>query len=212
MTRRLADLLDDDIDSSAGLNRWMVSYADLITVLFVVFLAVYVLMPKIVAEKAPKAADTTAAVSTTIPRAELTSSLESAMEHFLDSGSMSVTQREDGVALEIRDAALFQPGTAEVTPEAHVLLEYLGKVLALYPNEIRAEGHTDNRAIQNMQYPSNWELSAARASRVVRVLEEHGVAADRLSAVGLGEARPLAANDTESGRALNRRVTILVLH
>jgi chemotaxis protein MotB len=83
-------------------------------------------------------------------------------------------------------------------------------VLRLASGDIVVEGHTDNQPIATQQYPSNWELSAARAAAVVRLLEGQGLAAPRLAALGLGASRPMASNETDVGRAQNRRVIIKI--
>ena len=90
------------------------------------------------------------------------------------------------------------------------MLDKLVPLLARGGHTITVEGHTDNVPISTPQFPSNWELSAARASTVVRHLIARGIPADRLSAVGYADTRPLAANDTEAGRAKNRRVSIII--
>lgn len=220
--RRSFELFEEQPE--AGLNRWMVSYADFITVLFVMFLAIYVLMPKLQAEQESTTAAKTApnAIRTTASTAasneakaeldDLEAVLSAVLKPYLLSGEITVTARRDGVALEIRDAALFRPGTTEVSSAAAShLLNFIGSTLAQNTNPIRVEGHTDNLAISNGVFPSNWELSSARAGRVVRILEENAVQPERLSAVGLGATQPVATNLTEEGRAMNRRVTILVL-
>lgn len=219
--QRSFELFDEAPDT--GLTRWMVSYADFITVLFALFLAIYVLMPKLQAEqdrataatKEVQAAQVTPSRAANETKAELDdleAALSEVLKPYLLSGEVTVTTRPEGVALEIRDVALFRPGTTEVSsPAATRLLKFIGSTLAQNANPIRVEGHTDNLAINNGVFPSNWELSSARAGRVVRILEENAVRAERLSAVGLGATQPVTTNLTEEGRALNRRVTILVL-
>lgn len=219
--RRSFELFEEPAET--GLNRWMVSYADFITVLFVMFLAIYVLMPELQAEQENTNAATTAANAgqptpsrtaneATAELDDLAAVLSAVLKPYLQSGEVTVTTRPDGVALEIRDAALFRPGTTEISSLAATnLLNFIGSTLAQNSNAIRVEGHTDNLAINNGVFPSNWELSSARAGRVVRILEENAVLAERLSAVGLGATQPVATNLTEEGRALNRRVTVLVL-
>jgi chemotaxis protein MotB len=91
------------------------------------------------------------------------------------------------------------------------VIEKLGDVLAPFPNPIRVEGHTDDRPIKTLAFFSNWELSAARAGSVVRVLASRGVDAARLAVIGYGENRPAQSNATEAGRNANRRVIIVIL-
>ena len=91
------------------------------------------------------------------------------------------------------------------------VLDRIAIILAERPYPIRIEGHTDTRPIKTSQFPSNWELSAARAARIVRLFEAHGIGPGRMVVAGLGENRPLADNTTEEGRNRNRRVTIVIL-
>jgi chemotaxis protein MotB len=107
---------------------------------------------------------------------------------------------------------LFDSGKSDLKPRGMTLLDTLAERLRTMPNEIRVEGHTDNIPITTPLYPSNWELSSARATTVARYLAEHDdVSASRLSAAGLGEFHPIAPNDSREGRARNRRVDLVVL-
>lgn len=118
---------------------------------------------------------------------------------------------ERGLTLRFADSALFDSGEAQLKPEAAASLDKVLAVLKDIQNPIRVEGHTDNVPIATIQYPSNWELSGARASRVVRYFIEQGLAQQRLSVAGYGEYRPVATNETAEGRSHNRRVDIVVL-
>lgn len=123
-----------------------------------------------------------------------------------------VEMTERGVVIHFTDRVLFDTGKAELKPEARELLANLARELNNLPQAVRVEGHTDNVPIHNSLYPSNWELSAARAVGVVRFLiESGGMDPGRLSAVGYGEYRPIASNATAEGRARNRRVDIVLL-
>src|SRR5690606_32244737 len=113
--------------------------------------------------------------------------------------------------IEINTSVLFPSGRADVSPEARPVLERLGAILAGNPVRTHVEGHTDERPINTLVFPSNWELSAARAARVVRIFQDQGVAPERMAAVGLGEFHPIADNATPSGRQENRRVVIVVM-
>jgi len=115
------------------------------------------------------------------------------------------------IEIEINTSVLFPSGSADVSPEARPVLERLGTILAGNPVRTHVEGHTDERPINTLVFPSNWELSAARAARVVRIFQGQGVAPQRMAAVGLGEFHPIADNDTPSGRQENRRVVIVVM-
>lgn len=120
---------------------------------------------------------------------------------------------ERGLVIHFTDRVLFDTGKAELKPEARELLAVLAGQLKDLPQAIRVEGHTDNVPIHNAVFPSNWELSAARAVGVVRYLiEAGGIDPRRLAAVGYGEYRPIASNETAEGRARNRRVDIVLLN
>jgi chemotaxis protein MotB len=124
--------------------------------------------------------------------------------------SMEINER--GLVIHIIESALFESAQATLRPEALAVLDKIAKEIVTLPNQIRVEGHTDDRPIATPRFPSNWELSSARATSVVRYLiEKHGFTPERLSALGFGEFRPLAANTSEENRAKNRRVDIVVL-
>lgn len=116
------------------------------------------------------------------------------------------------VIIRYRDQALFDSGRAEIKPEARPRLDSLALILKEVPNSIRVEGHTDNVPIHNSRFPSNWELSGARAMSVVRYLiDQHQFPPPRLDGTGKGEWWPIADNATVEGRARNRRVDIIIL-
>jgi chemotaxis protein MotB len=106
---------------------------------------------------------------------------------------------------------LFKTGSAIIQPDIKGLLLDITRVLQSEPNNIRVEGHTDSIPIATKQFPSNWELSATRSTAVVRLLIRDGMKAPRLGAAGYGDQRSRASNATAAGRALNRRVEIVVL-
>jgi chemotaxis protein MotB len=115
------------------------------------------------------------------------------------------------IEVEIRTDILFPSGSAQLAPYAIDVINRLGGVLAPFQNPIRVEGHTDNVPISTVAFYSNWELSAARAGSVVRVLAKNGVGPGRLAVIGFGEQRPVQSNDTSQGRNANRRVVIVIL-
>jgi chemotaxis protein MotB len=129
---------------------------------------------------------------------------------FKESVTLSLDER--GLVLRFADSALFDSGKADHRPEAVKALDQVADILTKIPNEIRVEGHTDNRPISTAQFPSNWELSMGRAGAVVRYLQvKHEVPPDRLAGIGYGEYRPVAPNDSDRNRQLNRRVDIVIL-
>lgn len=118
---------------------------------------------------------------------------------------------ERGLVVSIQETLLFESGSAGITSSARDILEKISTVLAASPNQIKVEGHTDNLPIHTPQFPSNWELSVIRATNVVQILQNDGIEPDRLSAAGYGEYRPIASNNTEAGRAQNRRIDLVIL-
>lgn len=122
-----------------------------------------------------------------------------------------IRRHEDWLEVEIKNDVLFPSGSANLTPQATEIVRKLGATLAGIPNPIFVEGHTDNVPISRVIFPSNWELSAARASAVIRLLAAGGVAPTQLTALGFGEYRPTQSNDSVEGRAANRRVMLAIL-
>ncbi len=118
-----------------------------------------------------------------------------------------------GLVISVGEGIVFDSGSDLIKPEGKSLLDTIATSLVSIGNHIRIEGHTDNVPIKNSRFPSNWELSTARATAVISyMIEKFGLQPDQLSAAGYAEYRPVAANDTEEGRASNRRVDIVVLN
>jgi chemotaxis protein MotB len=134
-----------------------------------------------------------------------------AMDQLVQKDMVTIRRNDFWIEVEMRTDILFPSGSARIADDAVDIIERLGGVLAPFPNPIRVEGHTDNKPIKTAVFYSNWELSAARAGSVVRVLSTHGVSADRLAVIGYGEQRPIKPNDTAEGRNANRRVVIVIL-
>jgi chemotaxis protein MotB len=126
-------------------------------------------------------------------------------------GRVSVTQSVQGIAIEINASVLFSPGHAQLAENSIQTLRAVAAVVQGHEHEIQVEGHTDNIPIHTLHFPSNWELSTARASSVVRLFIGNGVNPQRLTAMGYGENRQVASNETPEGRARNRRVTIMIM-
>ncbi len=133
-----------------------------------------------------------------------------------NSGEVELTPRQDSMALNLRGAAFFDLASAEIKPQGMALLRDIAASLAGTPYKVTVEGHTDNLPIESWLYPSNWELSSARASRVARLLIDQGMPRDRMRVEGLADTQPVAPNTDAAGRpipenqAKNRRVVILV--
>jgi len=134
-----------------------------------------------------------------------------AMDQLVAKDLVTIRRNDFWIEVEMRTDILFPSGSARLADDAVNIIERLGEVLAPYPNPVRVEGHTDNKPIKTVVFYSNWELSAARAGSVVRVLSTHGVSADRLAVIGYGEQRPIKTNDTPEGRNSNRRVVVVIL-
>ena len=137
--------------------------------------------------------------------------IEKALAPLVAADMIAVRRHSTWVEVEIRTDILFASGIAKLSDAALPPLTILAETLAKYPNPVRVEGHTDNRPISTSAYPSNWELSAARAASVVHLFARGGVDPARLAVIGLGEFRPAQSNATIEGRNANRRVLIVIL-
>jgi chemotaxis protein MotB len=137
--------------------------------------------------------------------------LSISLQNHLDQGLMRIRRDGDRVEIEMAERMLFGSGEARLSTDALVPLRALARTLARIPSHLQVEGHTDNVPISTAAFPSNWELSAARAASVVHFLARSGVEPWRMSAVGMGEHRPIAENSDARGRATNRRVKVVVL-
>ena len=125
---------------------------------------------------------------------------------------IQIIHTHQGTRLSFEDQVLFDFGSATINPAGFVFLDKIADTLDKIPYAMRVEGHTDNVPIQTRRFPSNWELSVARAVNVVKYFAEvSNIDPKRLSAVGYGESRPVASNDTRPNRAKNRRVEIFLL-
>ena len=231
-------------------ERWLISYADFITLLFAFFVVMYsissvnegkyrVLSDSLV--NAFKSAPTSEqplrlgppqALPQPIrptppkkPQAETDSKLKERTENMrqiaqdllkvlaplVNDNQVKITQSVRGVTVEINASVLFAQGQATLHPESAKALAAVAKLLAQAPNQIQVEGHTDDAPINTAFYPSNWELSSARASSVVRLFSAHEVAPERMVAIGYADNRPVVPNTDNESRARNRRVTMLII-
>ncbi len=237
----------------ANHERWLVSYADFITLLFATFTALYAL-GRSDADKAKAVAESMryyfgAATNSMVPKAVLSylgipadrtqppsariamvepkeptkgagkGDLETAKNQIVNYlmtqkllGKVRVELDKEGLHISLTEAGFFPSGQAELLPGSREALANIAAHLRSFTNPIRVEGYTDNVPIHSRSYPSNWELSSARAAYVVRVLaQDYGIWPARLSAVGYGEYHPAFSNATAAGRARNRRVDIVLL-
>lgn len=126
-------------------------------------------------------------------------------------GSIELNREERGVQMQMPDHLLFNPAQSRITAQGYKLLETLVPLFEEIPNRVLVEGHTDNRPINTVAFPSNWELSAGRSASVVRFfVEDKKLAPKRFIAIGYGEFQPIDSNSTPEGRAANRRVVLVV--
>lgn len=146
---------------------------------------------------------------------ELESISEELQQYVQDAGlddRVRVTMTMRGLVITLAEAGFFDSGEATVRPAAYPILEAIARVLTHYKRPLRVEGHTDDRPISTPRFPSNWELSSARAAHIVRLLvDDFAYPPERLSASGYAHFHPLDGNDTDEGRKRNRRVDIVVL-
>lgn len=144
-------------------------------------------------------------------RADLLKNLINKFKKMIDAGDLKIVLRDGRMVLQLRNDVLFDSGKVEVKPAGREALKDVASVLAtLSDRKLQVVGHTDNNPIQTERYPSNWELSAARAISVVRYLIGAGLKTGAVSAAGNSEYDPVAPNDNEEGRAKNRRIEIVL--
>lgn len=135
----------------------------------------------------------------------------SVMSPLVKVGKVRIMQSNIGVTVEINASLLFQSGQAVLEPDSVKALEAVARVLKDDDHDIQVKGYTDNTPIDTLNYPSNWELSSARASSVVRLFAQNGIDPSRMVVEGYAENEPVDSNGTLAGRARNRRVTITIL-
>ncbi len=225
-------------------ERWLVSYADFITLLFAFFVVMYsisslnegkykilsdslvgvfnqvdrAVKPIPIGEERPRTTQQDASQidepqsspQPIDPLQSIMQSMQAAFADLIDSKQLTIRGNELWVEIELNSSLLFPSGDALPNDHAFDLLEKIAGILAPFDNPIHVEGFTDNLPINTEKFPTNWELSAARAGSVVRMLAADGVDPARLAAVGYGEFQPIADNSTAEGRAHNRRVILVV--
>lgn len=231
-------------------ERWLVSYADFITLLFAFFVVMYALstvnegkyrilsdsmvsafrnitvnttgqtMVVGAAQTANPAVPPVAAVASKAvekTKQKQRDKMRNVAKGILDvlaplvqQGKVRVLETSRGVTIEINDSILFSPGQALLQPASVLAMRAIAEVLSPTDFPITIEGHTDNVPINTPQFPSNWELSAVRATTVLRLFVDAGVRAERLTAIGYADTRPVEPNLLADGRARNRRVTIMI--
>ena len=207
-------------------ERWMISYADLVTLLFALFVVLYAaadheragqVAQAVSAAVSNRPATTPLAGAGVLPGGKAVDEARTAMERaFAAHPTLRARARmvgtKDGFTVSLAEAGFFAPGDANVREDARSLVEVIADALRDSPAQLRIEGHTDSTPIATSRYPSNWELSSARASVVLAQFIARGLPPARLSLAGYAGERPIAANVTPEGRALNRRVDLVILH
>ncbi|RZI42109.1 flagellar motor protein MotD [Herbaspirillum sp. HC18] len=232
-------------EESDNHDRWLVSYADFITLLFAFFVVMYALSsvnegkyrvlsnslinafgrsPIAPVQSNPQTSPS--GLPRVVPQRQrsgealrrekeqltgVASNILKVMAPLVQQGKVRVTQNGRGVNVEINASVLFAPGEARLSEESIQALKAVAEVLKDDDHAIQVEGHTDSVPIRNAQFPSNWELSAVRATSVVRLFIDGGIADKRLTAVGHGPTQPVGSNDTAEGRLRNRRVSVMIL-
>jgi chemotaxis protein MotB len=214
-------------------ERWLLTYADLITLLLAFFIVMYS-MSRIDAKRFGRVTQALHGIlkggpsAMKIPELEtlntghgllkvgdlkmLQTKFHDDIEKLGRKGDISTEMNERGLTIHIMESAMFDEGKAYLKPKAIEILDLVAADIISLPNHVRVEGHTDNRPIHNEEFASNWELSTARATTVVRhLIDQHGFPADKISAVGYSEYRPYVPNNTIENRSLNRRVDVVVL-
>jgi len=213
-------------------DRWVIPYADFVTLLFAFFTALYAVTSSDPGQLPTVAAAMREAVSggkgvlsgeqplspagNPVPdaiRRDLRDAIGRELQDDLSARRLELIEDRRGLVLAIPEAFSFANGSADLSAEAQALMARVGQVLHGVPNGVRVEGHTDDTPIRTPQFASNWELSTARATRVVAFfMSSAGITADRLSAAGYSEFHPRADNHTADGRARNRRVDVVILN
>lgn len=201
-------------------DRWLVAYADMLTLLFAVFVSMYAaridfLPPASVA--ASNGGPISGSLLPTPGQPGVEDPMWSRIQQVIAKSDRlkAVEMRREGrsVVITLPEEGAFPAGRAELTPAAQRVVTDLAEVIRSSASPVRVEGHTDDVPIHTAAFASNWELSTARATEVVQFLVQHGgVPASRLSAAGFGEFRPLIPNASDAARAKNRRVELIILN
>lgn len=229
---------EEDVDNH---ERWLVSYADFITLLFAFFVVMYAVSsvnkgkyeilshslinafsnnsPNLIVLQSPQTDSSIKPINELdfqkVKKQEKMKSMAKdiliALEPLVKDGHVRVTQTSLGISVEINASVLFSPGQAKLAENSSLTLQAVARVIKGHEHEIHVEGHTDNLPIHTDSFLSNWELSTARASSVIRLFVDNGVESHRFTAIGYADNRPMEANETPEGRKRNRRVTIMIL-
>lgn len=203
------------VGSEGGRERWLVSYADMLTLLFGLFVVLWASKQDGVSEKVVQESVVSVMQG---KESELVSqynalplSIKTSMAPYVKKGLLEFSISNNYLEVIVFNDNIFDLGSAELSYKSTEPLFMLSTLISDIENNIVIEGHTDNLPISGGRYPSNWELSSARAASVLRFFERKGVSPMRMSIVGHGANKPVESNDTEDGRRKNRRVVVKIL-
>ncbi len=240
-------------EEHVNLERWLVSYADFITLLFAFFVVMYAIS-SVNEGKYRVLSDTLNEVFKSRPTSPIPIEFDNALQNkkasssdpdyielpvpghdnnltppdnpnlevlseqitqavqpLIDDDLIKIKKNDFWLEIDIKSSILFKSGTATLSEDAEDILASIADLIKEYPNDVQVEGFTDNIPINTDKFPSNWELSSARAASVVHLFEEEGVDPRRMQAIGYGEFKPIADNNTPEGRNANRRVNLVIL-
>lgn len=220
-------------------ERWLVSYADFITLLFAFFVVMYAVSSVNEGKYRTLSESMVTAFSNSKPVGELSvlklpvatnkeivvkeaqNNQENARSFLKVANAITttkvpkgvkITSTERGLSIRIQDDALFESGSAAIHPHMKEFIDLVAGLVKDLPNLMVVEGHTDGQPIRSAAFPSNWDLSTARSNILVRYLtEHHGLTPERFTSTGFAGTRPVASNDTPEGRSENRRVELIIL-
>lgn len=209
--------VEEEVECNCGEERveWIYTYGDMVTLLLCFFVLLFA-MSKTNEEKFKAVAASFRGGPPASPymftgAPSPMNNLENAMKKSDISAEVSdITIDDRGIAVSFSDSAMFKRGSAEPTEKGKETIEKFARILYAIPNRIIVEGHTDNTPIKSDLFPSNWELSAARAGSITRLLEDFGIDSKRMEIAAYGDTRPKVANDSPVLKALNRRIDILI--
>lgn len=212
-------------------HRWVISYADFITLLFAFFVVMYAISSVNISKYKSlsegmksafnnkdqnKVTQSTDTIQDGPEEKKTKGTYNDGLEDLnkslseLEDGDYKINRQNGWIELQIKAGSLFDSGSADLKPEALIkLMKLAGKIQTLSYTVV-VEGYSDNVPIETPQYPSNWELSATRAASVGRILNSYGIPTDRIVVTGYGEQYPVSNNYTEEGRSQNRRVNIVI--
>lgn len=203
---------------STGTDRWMVSWADLLTLLFASVVVLYASAARNGFPAKHAAVSKSVPPAAPVPRQpdELASSfdrLKESLSSEIEQGKLQVSLDTRGIVVSLTDQSYFKSGSDEIASEALKSIGEVASVIRVLPNSVRLEGHSDSVPIHNSRFRDNWSLSAARSAAVLALLESRfDIPAGRLAIAAYADNRPLAANESDEGRARNRRVDIVILN